>query len=102
MHIHKNDQVEIIAGREIGKRGKVLNVFPLKERALVEGLNLIKRHTRPTQSNQQGGILEKEGSVHVANLMLVCSKCDKRTRVRHKRLEDGRKVRLCHRCEEEI
>ncbi len=102
MHIRKNDQVEITSGREIGKRGKVLNVFLAKERALVEGLNMIKRHTRPTQNNQQGGILEKEGSVHVSNLMLVCSKCNKRARVRNKRLEDGRKVRLCHRCGEEI
>ena len=102
MYLHKGDQVEVITGREISKRGKVLKIFPLKERALVEGLNMIKRHTRPTQKNQQGGIVEKEGSINVTNLMLVCTKCDKRTRVGYKRLDDGRKVRLCRHCGEEI
>jgi large subunit ribosomal protein L24 len=102
VHIRKGDQVEIVTGREIGKRGKVLKVFPPKKRALIEGLNLIKRHTRPTQKSQQGGIVEKEGSINISNLMLVCSKCDKRTRVGYKRLEDNRKVRLCQRCGEEI
>ncbi len=102
MHIHNGDQVEVVAGREIGKRGKVLNIFAPKKRVTVEGLAIIKRHTRPTQKNQQGGIIEREGSIHVSNLMLVCTKCDKRTRVGHKRLEDGRKVRICRRCGEEI
>lgn len=102
VHIHNGDQVEVVAGREIGKRGKVLKIIAPKRRALVEGLAIIKRHTRPTQNNQQGGIVEKEGSIHVSNLMLVCSKCDKRTRVGHKRLEDGHKVRVCRRCGEEI
>jgi large subunit ribosomal protein L24 len=102
VRIHRGDQVEAVSGREIGKRGKVLKVFPSRNRAVVEGLNLVKRHTRPTQANQQGGIIEKEASIHMSNLMLVCSKCNQRTRVGHKQLEDGRKVRICRRCGEEI
>jgi large subunit ribosomal protein L24 len=102
VHIRRDDQIEIVAGREIGKRGKVLKVMPSKGRAIVEGLNMVKRHTRPTQQNQQGGIVEKEGSIQVSNLMLVCSKCNQRTRVGSKRLEDGRKVRICRRCGEEV
>ncbi len=102
MHIHKGDQIEVITGREIGKRGKVLMAIPSSNRVLVEKLNMVKRHTRPTQNNQQGGIVEKEGSLHVSNLMLVCSKCNQRVRVGHKLPEDGRKVRVCRRCGEEI
>jgi large subunit ribosomal protein L24 len=102
VHLHKGDQVEVVTGREIGKRGKILSIISSNQRALVEGLNLIKRHTRPTQKSQQGGIVEKEGSINMSNLMLVCTKCDKRTRVGYNRLEDGRKVRLCRHCGEEI
>jgi large subunit ribosomal protein L24 len=102
VHIRKGDQIEIIAGREIGKRGKVLKLDTSKKRAVVEGMNLVKRHTRPTQKNQQGGIIEKEASIQVSNLMLVCNKCNQRARVGHKLLEDNRKVRICCRCKEEL
>ncbi len=102
MRIHKGDQVEVITGREIGKQGKILKIIPKKNRAVVEGLNLVKRHTRPTQRNQQGGIVEKEGSIHLSNLMPVCSKCNRRTRIGYNSLEDGGKVRTCRRCGEEI
>ena len=76
VHLKKNDQVQLMAGKEKGKRGKVLRVFPDRGRVLVEHLNMIKRHTRPNEQNQQGGIVEKEGAVHISNAMVVCGKCD--------------------------
>jgi len=78
--IKRNDTVEVIAGKEKGKRGKVLIVLPEKQRVIVERVNFIKRHQRPTQKVRQGGIIEREGSLHVSNVMLVCGKCGKATR----------------------
>lgn len=99
-HIRKNDQVEVIAGRDSGKRGKVLRVIPGRARAIVERVNMIKRHTRPNpQQNIKGGIVERESSMHVSNLMLVCPECNESVRIRHKVLTDGRKVRTCSSCE---
>ena len=98
--LRKNDQVMVIAGRDRGKRGKVLRIFPGRNRAIVERINMIKRHTRPNpQQNIKGGLVEREGSIDVSNLMVVCSECDRPTRPRHKLLNDGRKVRVCHQCE---
>ena len=98
--LRKNDQVVVIAGRDRGKRGKVLRIFPERNRAIVERINMIKRHTRPNpQRNIKGGLVEREGSIDVSNLMVVCSECDRPTRPRHKLLNDGRKVRICHQCE---
>ena len=98
--LRKNDQVVVIAGRDRGKRGKVLRIFPGRHRAIVERINMIKRHTRPNpQQNIKGGLVEREGSIDVSNLMMVCSECDRPTRPRHKLLNDGRKVRVCHLCE---
>ena len=98
--IRKNDQVVVITGRDRGKRGKVLRIFPGRNRAIVERINMIKRHTRPNpQQNIKGGVVEREGSIHVSNLMVVCGECDRPTRPRHKLLNDGRKARLCHQCE---
>jgi len=98
--VRKNDQVVVIAGRDRGKRGKVLRIFPDRNRAIVERINMIKRHTRPNpQQNIKGGVVEREGSIDVSNLMVVCGECDRPTRPRHKALNDGRKVRVCHRCE---
>ncbi len=98
--LRKNDQVMVIAGRDRGKRGKVLRIFPERNRAIVERINMIKRHTRPNpQQNIKGGLVEREGSIDVSNLMVVCSECDRPTRPRHKLLNDGRKVRVCHQCE---
>jgi large subunit ribosomal protein L24 len=100
LHIRKNDQVEVIAGRDRGKRGKVLRVIPTRERAIVERVNIIKRHTRPNpQQNIKGGVVEREASLHVSNLMVVCPECNKSTRVRHKILADGRKLRACAACD---
>jgi len=102
MNVAKNDTVEIISGEDKGKRGKVLKTFPEKSRIIVEKVNFIKRHTRPTQKNPQGGILEKEAPIHVSNVMVVCPKCGAPTRVGHKRLADGSKERVCKKCDEMI
>ncbi|MDX1765100.1 MAG: 50S ribosomal protein L24 [bacterium] len=102
VHLKKNDQVQLMAGKEKGKRGKVLRVYPQRGRVLVEHLNMIKRHTRPSEENQQGGIVEKEGSVHISNAMVVCGKCDVPVRIRHQRLGDDKKVRVCGKCGEPL
>lgn len=100
LSIRKNDTVVVIAGREKGKRGKVLFVLPAKERVVVEHVNMIKRHQRPTQKLRQGGIIEREGPLHVSNVMLVCGKCDRPTRVGVQVLADGHRARVCRRCAE--
>jgi large subunit ribosomal protein L24 len=99
-HVKKDDFVKVIAGKDRGKQGKVLTVFPKEGRITVERINMIKRHTRPTQKMQQGGIIEREGKIHISNVLLVCTKCDRGVRVGHKYLEDGKKVRVCRRCDE--
>ena len=88
----------VIAGKERGKTGKVLRVLPSKGRALIERVNLVKRHTRPRGPQVPGGILEKEASIHISNLMLMCDKCNAPVRVGKKILENGEKVRVCRRC----
>jgi len=100
LHVKKNDMVKIIAGKEKGKTGKVLRVFPAKGRVVVENLNVIKRHTRPSQKNQEGGIIEKEAAISVSNVMLVCGSCNEATRTGVRVLEDGSKARYCKKCNE--
>lgn len=100
LHIRKNDMVEVIAGKEKGKRGKVLRVFPPKTRAIVERVNMIKRHTRPGRITQQGGIVEREGPLHISNLMVVCQRCNRPVRVGRMRLQDGEGARYCKSCGE--
>ncbi|MCY4352060.1 MAG: 50S ribosomal protein L24 [Gemmatimonadetes bacterium] len=102
MRIRKGDQVEVISGVYTGQRGRVLHVWPKKERVLVEGINNVKRHTRPNPNNQQGGIVEKEAPLHVSNLMVVDSQTDERTRIRIQRLEDGARVRIAKKSGEQI
>ena len=99
MHIKKNDTVKVIAGREKGKTGKVLSVTKEKGRILIEKVNLVKRHQKPDATGK-GGIVEKEAPLRVSNVMLVCSKCNTGVRVGHKVLEDGKKVRVCKKCQE--
>ncbi|MBN2382154.1 50S ribosomal protein L24 [bacterium] len=102
MRIKKNDIVRVISGKEIGKEGKVLRVFPQKNAVIVERLNFIYRHTKPSNRNRQGGIIEKEGPINVSNLMVVCPNCKKGTRIKTKVLsaETGGKVRTCQHCQE--
>jgi large subunit ribosomal protein L24 len=98
LSIKKNDQVLVIAGSDRGKRGRVLSVVPDKGRVIVEGVNFIKRHTRPNpKKNVKGGIVEREASVNASNVQLVCPECGKTTRVGHQQLQDGR-VRVCVKC----
>jgi large subunit ribosomal protein L24 len=98
--IRRNDTVIVTAGRDSGKRGRVLKVLPLRNRLVVEGVNMIKRHTRPNpQRNIKGGIVEREASLHASNVQLVCPECGKSTRVGHRILNDGRKIRICRKCE---
>lgn len=92
--IRKNDQVIVIAGKDKGKIGRVMMVLTEKNRVLVEKVNVVKRHTKPGAKNRQGGIVEKEASIHLSNVMLVDPKTGKRTRIRQKTLEDGKKVRV--------
>ena len=100
--VKKNDLVMVIAGKDKGKRGRILKVIPKLDRALVEKLNLIKRHTKPGVASKQGGILERENPIHISNLMLVCNKCDRPVRVGTSHLSDGRKVRVCKKCGEVV
>ncbi|MEA1986599.1 MAG: 50S ribosomal protein L24 [Candidatus Marinimicrobia bacterium] len=91
MHIKKNDIVKILSGKDKGKKGKVLKVIIDSNRVVVEGVHLLKRHTKPSQQNQQGGIIEKEGTIHASNVMLVINGKESRTGI--KILDDGKKVR---------
>jgi len=102
VHVRKGDTVAVITGRERGKRGKVLRVLPEKGRVLIEHVNMVKKHQRPTQKLRQGGIIEREGALALANVLLVCSRCDKPSRTGIKVLTDGRKVRVCKRCGESL
>lgn len=102
MSIGKGDLVEVISGDERGKRGKVLKVFPKRARAVVEGVNFVKRHTKATGSGQPGGIVEREASIHLSNLQLVCPRCGKPARTRIELSSNGSKTRLCKRCGEVI
>ena len=100
--LRKNDNVLIISGKDRGKRGRVLKVLPGErtDRLIVEGVNMIKRHTKPNPGkNIKGGIVEREASLHASNVQLVCPECGVQTRVGHKVLGDGRKVRICRKCE---
>ncbi len=97
--IRRGDMVKVMAGRSKGRTGKVLNVNPATRRVTVEHANIIKRHTRPNPSkNIRGGIVDKEGPIHISSVMLICPGCGKHTRVGHTTLPDGTKVRTCRRC----
>jgi large subunit ribosomal protein L24 len=97
--LKKGDTVKVIAGKEKGKTGKVLSTLPDKQRVLVEKVNLIKRHKKP-DAKGKGGIVEKEGPLHVSNVMVLCGKCGAGVRIGHKVLDDGKKVRVCKKCHE--
>lgn len=100
--IKKNDTVLVIAGRDKGKKGKVLTVFPGKGRAVVEGVNFVKKHMRRTRDEQQGGIIQKESSIDLSNLALFCKGCNRPTRVGISVLSDGTKARYCKKCKEVV
>ena len=99
MQIKKNDNVLVTAGKEKGKRGRVIAVYPRENRVLIEKLNMIKRHTRPNQQLRQGGIVEKESPISAANVKIICAKCDKPTSIARKAQGDGTRVRVCKACD---
>jgi large subunit ribosomal protein L24 len=102
MRIRKDDTIVIITGKDRGKKGKVRRAFPNEDRVVVEGLNMIKRHSRARRATRQAGIIELEAPIHVSDVMLVCNKCGNPTRVNFRFLEDGKKVRICSSCREVI
>src|SRR5437588_11633999 len=102
VHVRRGDTVAVLAGKERGKRGKVLRVMPETGRVLIEHVNMIKRHQRPTQKLRQGGIIEREGALALSNVLPICARCDKPSRTGVKVLADGRKMRVCKRCGESI
>ena len=102
IHVRRGDLVGVISGRERGKRGKVLRVLTDKNRVVVEHVNMVKKHQRPTQKLRQGGIIEREGPLALSNVLPICGRCDKPSRMGTTVLGDGRKVRICRRCNEPI
>ncbi len=101
-HLKKDDKVKVITGKDKGKIGKIIKVDRKKQRVLVENINIVKRHTRPNMQNRQGGIIESEAPIHWSNVMLMCDKCVAPIRIKMKRLDDGKKVRVCRKCNELI
>ena len=97
MNVKKGDEVIVIAGKDKGKTGKVIQVIPIQDKVVVEGVAIVKRHTKPTQKMPQGGIIEKEAAIHVSNVMPFCSTCKKGVRVAHT-IENGTKTRVCRKC----
>ncbi|ACI18715.1 50S ribosomal protein L24 [Dictyoglomus thermophilum] len=102
MDIKKGDLVLVISGKDKGKRGKVISVLPSEEKVIVEGVNIVKKHTRPNAKMRQGGIIEKPAPLYRCKVMLICPHCNQPTRIKHTFLEDGRKVRVCSKCKEII
>jgi large subunit ribosomal protein L24 len=102
MKIRKNDNVLVITGRNRGKQGKVRFAFPDKNNLIVEGINLVKRHTKPAGQGRPGGIIDREAPIAVASVMLLCNKCSHPARIGYRFLNDGRKVRFCRVCQEVI
>jgi large subunit ribosomal protein L24 len=102
MRVAKDDTVVVISGDDKGKTGKVLKVFPGKRRVIVEGINFIKRHTKPRSRMQPGGMVEKEAPVHISNVMVMCPRCGEGARPKRTKLVEGRRVRICNKCNEII
>ena len=102
MRVAKDDTVIVISGDDRGKSGKVLKVFPKKRRIIVEGINFIKRHTKPRSRMQPGGMVEKEAPIDVSNVMIVCPRCGDGIRPKRTRMAEGRSVRTCNKCGEII
>lgn len=98
--VRKNDNVIVVTGKDRGKRGRVLKVLPARNRLVIEGVNFIKRHTRPNpQRNIKGGVVEREGSVHASNVQIICPECGAPARIGRQILGDGRKIRICRKCD---
>ena len=102
MKIRRNDTVLVITGKDKGKKGKVRSVLPRENKVIVEGLNMVKRHSRARGGTRQAGIIQLEAPIHISNVMLLCNKCGQASRVGFRFLSDGKKVRICGSCKEVI
>jgi large subunit ribosomal protein L24 len=102
IRLRKGDLVIVLKGKDRGKKGKILRVIPTKNRVLVERINFVKKHTRPSQTNQKGGIVEQEAAIQVSNVALFCAKCGAGRRSRNVTVEDGKKARICVKCGETL
>lgn len=102
MHVKKGDMVELISGKDRGKKGKILTAFPKTNQVIVEGINMLTRHVKPSSEMQQGGIISQEGPVHVSNVLIYCPKCKRGRRAGKKILKDGTRVRVCKTCGETL
>lgn len=100
VHVRKQDKVVVISGKDKGKIGEILKVNPKKGTVVVKDVNVVKKHQKPNRQNMQGGIVEMEAAINSSKVMLYCEKCKKATRIAHKLLEDGAKVRVCKKCGE--
>ncbi|MDP8233969.1 MAG: 50S ribosomal protein L24 [Candidatus Saelkia tenebricola] len=100
--VKKSDTVEIVRGKDKGKKGKVLKFYPKNNRVLVQGVNITKRHMKQRSQDTPGGIIELEAALHVSNVMLICNKCGRGVKAGYKMLEDGTKMRICRKCGENI
>jgi large subunit ribosomal protein L24 len=99
MKIHKGDQVMVLQGKDKGKKAEVVRAIPEQQKVILEGVNVAKRHAKPTRATQQGGVIDKFMPVHISTVALICKTCDRPTRVGYKIEEDGEKVRICKKCE---
>ena len=102
MKIKKDDNVLVVAGKDKGKKGKVRFAYPMKNQVIIEGVNFIKKHSKARGVVKQAGIIDLEAPVHISNVMLVCDKCSKPSRIGYKKMYDGRRVRFCRACNEVI
>ena len=98
LHVRKDDMVVILSGKDKGKKGKVLETSPKEQKLIVEGINMVTKHVKPRRQGEAGGIVKAEGAFYACKAMLVCPSCGKATRVAHKVLEDGTKMRACKKC----
>jgi large subunit ribosomal protein L24 len=100
LHVKRGDTVVVISGKDKDKKGEILSVSPKTNRVIVKGVNIVTKHVKPNAANRQGGMVHKEAPIHASNVMLYCKKCNTATRIEHKLLEDGSKVRICKNCKE--
>jgi large subunit ribosomal protein L24 len=102
MSFKKGDYVLVISGDDKGKKGKIVSIFPKKMQVIVESVNFLKKHTKPTQNVPQGGVIKQEGALHISNIKLICNKCNKPTTIKREKIKEGKRVRVCKKCKEII
>ncbi len=102
VRLKKGDNILVICGEDKGKSGKIIDLFPKESRVIIEGINFLKKHMKPTQKSPQGGIVRQEGPINLSNVRLICNKCNKPTSVKYEKTKEGKKVRVCKKCGEII